>query len=353
MTPSPYKIRVLIVDDSIVMRHLLAQTFAADPVMEIVGFASNGRLALEKIATIHPDIVTLDIEMPEMNGMEALVKIHQAYPKLPVIMISSINPRTAVTTVDALALGASDYVIKPAEGGKEETDKILREELIPKIKALCTHRKTPTRASLTPALSIRDKIDIIAIGISTGGPNALTEVLSQLPAHLPVPIVIVQHMPPMFTKLLAERLSTKCPFLIKEAASGDILLPGRAWLAAGDFHMEFCRDGADVRIVLSHEPAENACRPSVDVLFRSISKIYGAGVLAVIMTGMGNDGLRGCRQIRERGGHVIAQDEATSVVWGMPGAVVREGLADKILPLPQIAQEIIDRVRYGHSVLPI
>lgn len=348
------KIRVLVVDDSVVMRRILAKNLAADAEIEVAGFASNGRLALEKIPHVNPDAVTLNIEMPEMDGLQTLREIRKTYPKLPVIIVSAINPRDAGTTLDALALGASDYVVKPMNGNRESAEKILRDELIPKIKALCVGRETlkppvPTRGP--PAA--HERIEIVAIGISTGGPNALTEVLSQLPTNFPVPILIVQHMPPLFTKLLAERLSTKCRFPVREAASEEVLAPGRAWLAPGDRHMELTHVTEEIRIILHQEPPQNACRPSVDVLLRSVTEIYGAGVLAVIMTGMGQDGLRGCRQVREAGGQIIVQDEATSVVWGMPGAVAREGLEDKILPLQAIAGEIMERVQRGRTTLSL
>lgn len=346
------KIKVLVVDDSVVMRRILAKNLAMDPTIDVVGYASNGRLALAKISQLNPDLVTLDIEMPEMDGLMALSEIRKSHPKLPVIMVSAIDPRAVATTLDALTIGANDYVLKPTHAPHEDAEKRLRDELIPKIKSLCGYepkvdiglaRKVSAEAH--PKSLFRDQIDILAIGVSTGGPNALTEVLTQFPSTIPVPIVIVQHMPPVFTRLLAERLMSKSRIPVYEANSGAVLKPGTAWLAPGDFHMEVKRLGQDVRIELHQRPPENACRPSVDVLFRSVASVYGAHSLAVIMTGMGHDGLHGCLHIQEAGGQIIAQDEATSVVWGMPGAVAREGLADKILPLQSIAGEIVERVQ--------
>jgi two-component system chemotaxis response regulator CheB len=186
---------------------------------------------------------------------------------------------------------------------------------------------------------------VLAIGTSTGGPNALAAVLKHLPADFPLPIVIVQHMPPMFTRLLAERLSADFPLRFAEGISGQVLEPSRGWIAPGDHHMVVVPEGAQFRIALNQDPPENSCRPAVDVLFRSVAKTYGAGVLAVILTGMGQDGLRGCEAIREAGGQIIAQDEESSVVWGMPGHVVRAGLADQVLPLSRIGDDIVRRVQ--------
>jgi two-component system, chemotaxis family, protein-glutamate methylesterase/glutaminase len=188
-------------------------------------------------------------------------------------------------------------------------------------------------------------VQVVAIGVSTGGPNALADVVGRLPADFPVPLVIVQHMPPMFTRLLAERMSAQFPIRVQEGSSGSVLQPGQAWIAPGDHHMIVVRDGLHARLLLHQDPPENSCRPAVDVLFRSVAKTFGPHSLAVILTGMGQDGLRGCEAVREAGGQILAQDEATSVVWGMPGAVARAGLADRVLPLSRIADEILSRVQ--------
>ena len=352
------KIRILVVDDSVVVRRMVTDALAADPGLEVAGSAANGRIALSKIPQVNPDLITLDIEMPEMDGLEALRELRKTYPKLPVIMFSTLTERGASATLDALALGANDYVTKPSNVGSASAAlERIREELIPKIKALCRAppNSTPATALPKPAAAPRvfPKIEtrgqeapaeIIAIGVSTGGPNALAEVIPQLPASLPVPVVIVQHMPPIFTKLLAERLAAKSQIRVEEGRPGERLEPGRAWVAPGDFHMAVERKAAGVQLVTHRQPPENSCRPAVDVLFRSVAEVYGPRALGVVMTGMGQDGLRGSERIREAGGRVLAQDEATSIVWGMPGFVAQAGLAEKVLPLDQIAAEIVLRV---------
>jgi two-component system, chemotaxis family, protein-glutamate methylesterase/glutaminase len=354
------KIRILVVDDSVVIRRMVTDALAADPGLEVAGSAANGRIALSKIPQVNPDLVTLDIEMPEMDGLEALRELRKTYTKLPVIMFSTLTERGASATLDALALGANDYVTKPSNVGSASAAlERIREQLIPKIKALCRVSPPPssTQATALPKPAAAPRVfprietrgqgapaEIIAIGVSTGGPNALAEVIPQLPASLPVPVVIVQHMPPIFTKLLAERLAAKSQIRVEEGRPGERLEPGRAWVAPGDFHMAVERKAAGVQLVTHRQPPENSCRPAVDVLFRSVAEVYGPRALGVVMTGMGQDGLRGSERIREAGGRVLAQDEATSIVWGMPGFVAQAGLAEKVLPLDQIAAEIVLRV---------
>jgi two-component system chemotaxis response regulator CheB len=357
------KIRVLVVDDSVVIRRLVTDVLTADPRIEVAGIAANGRIALDKITQINPDVVTLDVEMPEMDGLQTLAVLRKTHPRLPVIMFSTLTERGALTTLDALSLGASDYVTKPANVGSASAAMArVREQLIPKIKALCDAAwasrdkvsaampRPVRRATLTPSGSMRGRrVEIVAIGTSTGGPNALAELIPQIPEDFPVPILIVQHMPPIFTKLLAERLSAKSAIEVREGAAGEELAGASAWIAPGDYHMILEKLGTRSRIHLSQDPPENSCRPSVDVLFRAVARSYGASVLGVILTGMGQDGVRGCEHIREAGGQIIAQDEATSVVWGMPGFVARAGLADQVLPLEQIAGEIVRRVLRGRG----
>lgn len=355
------KIRVLIVDDAVVVRRFLSSVLSGDPVLEVVGTAANGRIALSKIPQVNPDLITLDVEMPVLGGLETLAELRKVYPDLPVIMYSALTERGANATLDALALGAKDYVTKPAKvGGVESAEQTIRTELIPKIKALCNkvtgiaHRHTPTelsisgRAARKPPPRLRpQRIDLVAIGVSTGGPVALSNVIPLLPADLPVPIVIVQHMPPIFTKSLAERLSKNSNITVYEGIAGHALRGGSAWIAPGGFHMVLKRQTVAVQIETNQDPPENSCRPAVDVLFRSVAEIYRSHTLAVVLTGMGQDGLRGCEMIREAGGQIIIQDEASSVVWGMPGSVARAGLADAILPLDRLASEIMRRVRVG------
>jgi two-component system chemotaxis response regulator CheB len=346
------KHRILVVDDAAVIRRLVADEIAADPALEVVGTAANGKIALAKLPQVNPDLVILDVEMPELDGLATLRELRKTYPKLPVIMFSSLTERGAETTLDALALGATDYFTKPTSAsGPEASLEILRTRLIPKIKALCaaaTPRPLPAEkpvSAIVPPPGRTSPVEVVAIGTSTGGPNALAEIVSRLPAHFPVPLLIVQHMPPMFTKLLADRLTTQGPIPIQEAMSGREPLPGQGWIAPGDYHIAVVRNGTQVRLLTHQEPPENSCRPSVDVLLRSVARVYGAHALAVILTGMGQDGLRGCEAIREAGGQVLVQDESSSVVWGMPGFVARAGLADRVLPLPQLAGEITARVR--------
>jgi two-component system, chemotaxis family, protein-glutamate methylesterase/glutaminase len=352
------KLRVLIVDDSVVIRRLVSDIISADSDLEVAGVAANGRIALDRIPQVNPDIITLDVEMPVMDGLETLKELRRTYPRLPVIMFSTMTERGGVTTLDALSLGASDYVTKPANVGRVgEGIARVRDDLIPKIKALCGRRCSEFRVpssgltrnpkAKTQNLTLRSsaaRVEIVAIGTSTGGPNALADLLPELPGDFPVPVVIVQHMPPIFTKLLADRLAARIPLEIAEGNAGDLLKPGKIWIAPGDYHMGLERTATGARVKLDQEPPENSCRPAVDALFRSVVQVYGAGALGVILTGMGQDGLRGCEHIRDAGGQVLIQDEASSVVWGMPGFVARAGLADKELPLNQLGEEIVRRV---------
>jgi len=260
----------------------------------------------------------------------------------------------------ALAFGAHDYVTKPSHvNNVSEGSQRIREQLIPKVKALCGRRAgqaLPAAPIPAPALSRpaerASKPDIVAIGTSTGGPNALAEILPQIPGDFPLPILIVQHMPPVFTAFLAERLSASSRIPVKEASPRAEVGPGQAWIAPGDFHLTVLRDGAQVRLATIQIPPENSCRPSVDVLFRSVAEVYGPRSLAVVLTGMGQDGLRGCERIREAGGQIVVQDEASSVVWGMPGAVANAGIADRVLPLAEIAEEIIRKAGANRPPAP-
>jgi two-component system, chemotaxis family, protein-glutamate methylesterase/glutaminase len=349
------RVRVLIVDDAVVYRRLLADELAADPAIEVVGTAANGRIALAKLDQVNPDLVILDVEMPELDGLATLREIRKTRPKLPVIMFSAFTERGAAATLDALALGATDYFAKPASaGGLDASRKVLRDELIPEIKALCGPPAGPVAPVPAPALSrtATSTVEVVAIATSTGGPNALADVFAALPADLPVPVVMVQHMPPMFTRLLAQRLSAHSSLRVEEGRAAGALRPGHAWLAPGDFHMAVGREGDEVRIRLNQDPPENSCRPAADVLFRSVAQTFGPGALAVVLTGMGQDGLRGCEAIRAAGGQVLVQDEPTCVVWGMPGYVARAGLADRVLPLGLVGPEIVRRVRAGRGGRP-
>jgi two-component system chemotaxis response regulator CheB len=356
------KLRVLIVDDAVVIRRIVSDVLSADPGIEVAGTAANGKIAVARIAQLNPDLVTLDVEMPEMDGLATLRELRKTHPRLPVIMFSTLTARGASSTLDALAAGANDYVTKPANVGSVAVAMArIREELIPKIKALCVKpsntpfvppapaHESAASPARTPALLQRAKVanaavKVVVIGVSTGGPNALAEVIPAIPAGLPVPVLIVQHMPPVFTRLLAERLDQKSAVRVHEAAAGDLLEPATVYIAPGDFHMTIESGDEGPRIALNQNPPENSCRPAVDVMFRSAAEVFGDRVLAVILTGMGQDGYRGAQAVREAGGSVIAQDEATSVVWGMPGAVARGGLAEQLIPLNEVARQIAARV---------
>lgn len=355
------RIRVLVVDDSVVVRRIVTDVLTADPDIEVVGTAANGRLALAKLTQLAPDLVTLDIEMPELDGLATLVELRKTHPRLPVIMFSTLTERAASATLDALARGASDYVTKPANVGSVALAKDrIREELIPKIKALCgrgvTRRPVPPPVrSVTPGAPAAKlaprvlpvRVDALVIGVSTGGPNALASIIPRLPAGYPLPVAIVQHMPPIFTRFLAERLDASSGLAVREGEEGAVFEPGVVWIAPGNYHMTLRRDGDMVRLALNQDPPENSCRPAADPLFRSAADLYGNRTLGLVLTGMGHDGLRGSERIREAGGQVLAQDEATSVVWGMPGAVAGAGMADGIFPLESIAAELIQRAQTG------
>ena len=359
------KIRVLVVDDSVVIRRMVSDVLSGEPDIEVAGAAADGRIALQKIEQVNPDIITLDVEMPVMDGLETLKQLRKTHRRLPVIMFSTLTERGASATMDALALGASDYVTKPANVGSAAAAlEKIRAELIPKIRAHVPRTTLPVAHLFRPAAiatgqlrspvavsrSITSRIEVVAIGTSTGGPNALSDLIPLLPSNFPVPVVIVQHMPPIFTKFLADRLSSKSQIPVVEAANRQELLSGHAYIAPGDFHMMVERSKDGVHIRTQQELPENSCRPSVDVLFRSVAEVYRDDALAVIMTGMGQDGFRGCGRIREAGGQILAQDEATSVVWGMPGYVANAGLADAVLPLGFLAGEIVRRVALGRAV---
>ncbi len=353
------RIRVLVVDDSVVMRRLLSEVIAADPELEVAGYAANGQIAMAIFDQVTPDVVTLDVEMPVMNGLETLKAMRGARRMLPVVMFSTLTERGAEATIDALALGASDYVAKPAgPGGYDHARECVRSALLPKIKALYRRAASSPKPLLDattkplsqPPRALRqqwrmERVEVVAIGCSTGGPNALAQVLPQIPPDFPVPTVIVQHMPATFTRFLAQRLTSLCQVPVAEATAGETLLAGKIWIAPGGYHMRLQRDGKSVRLAIDQDPPENSCRPSVDVLFRSVAQVFSSRALAVVLTGMGQDGLRGCELLADCGAQIAIQDEASSVVWGMPGFVAREGLANAVLPISQIGAYLLERVR--------
>jgi two-component system, chemotaxis family, protein-glutamate methylesterase/glutaminase len=366
-TPHP-RIRVLVIDDSVVIRKILSDALRNDPEIEVIGTASNGLIALQRIAQLSPDIVTLDIEMPEMDGIATLREIKRQFPRTRVIMCSTLTERGASITIEALSLGADDYLTKSSGQHGVNAMENLHGQLIPKVKQFF-HRETgpgasrpaprPTgfrdfasgpvlarpaapRASASAVPRTRQSPPrAVAIGVSTGGPNALAEVIPMLPRDFPLPVFVVQHMPPMFTRLLAERLQSQSKVKVVEAQEGMRATPGHVYIAPGDYHMVVSKSAGSILIHLNQGPMENSCRPAVDVLFRSVGEVYGGATVSAILTGMGQDGLRGVEQLRALGGYVIAQDEASSVVWGMPGFVARAGLADIVCDLKQVTPEIV------------
>jgi two-component system chemotaxis response regulator CheB len=349
-----------VVDDSVVVRGVISSLIGEDPELAVCGTAADGKIALEKLAGTLPDVVLLDIEMPVMDGFQTLKEIRKRDARLPVIMFSSLTERGAAATLDALLLGANDYVPKP--GGTEMRDgeagkQAIRNELIPKIKqfaAPALARSTADAATPVCAPARRavfaGRVEAVAIGVSTGGPKALSQLLPNFVPLCPVPVLIVQHMPPLFTSHLASRLSSEFGLRVEEGSDGCPPESGRVYIAPGGRHMRVQRVGGVVRIRLNDDPPVNSCRPSADVLFHSVAGAYGAASLAVVLTGMGDDGLRGCRRLHDMGVPILVQDEPSSVVWGMPGSVARAQLADRILPLDRLAAEIARRVCHPKSL---
>ena len=368
------RIRALVVDDSTVVRRMLSEIISDSDDFEVAGTAANGKIALAKIPQLLPDVVTLDMEMPEMGGLETIKEIRRSYPTLPIVLFSAFVASEGKETRNAINCGANDFVSKPTKVGSPEHAKLLvRNELLPKLRKL--HRqvrstsgpdrvKEQTTSGLPPAVTIpsarsgqpivprkksNSPLEMIAIGVSTGGPNALSHVLSGFNCDFHVPILIVQHMPPVFTKHLADRLANTSSLVVREGAAGMELKPGEVLIAPGDYHMTVHKNGNSYYIDTNRDPPENSCRPAVDVLFRSVAECCGSASLGCILTGMGQDGLRGTEVLRNAGAYIIAQDEATSVVWGMPRAVVHAGLADQILPLDRIAEEILLRANRSRA----
>jgi len=348
-------IRVLVVDDSAFMRKMVSEIVARDPALCVIGQARDGADALAKIAALQPDVVTLDVEMPVLDGYGTLAQIMQHRP-LPVLMLSSLTQAGADATLRCLEMGAVDVVGKPSGSISLDIEKIAA-ELIAKIKAaagtsvartagppLAPADRTPSLRPVAAAPTSggemragREQIKALVIGASTGGPRALQTLIPALPADLGLPIVIVQHMPPGFTASLARRLEQTSPFTAKEAEEGDRLRPGQILVAPGGFHLQFDAGGV---ARLTMEPPVHGVRPSVDITFASLSRLYGARLLAVLLTGMGRDGARGLKLIQDKGGHTLAEDETTCVVYGLPKAAVELGGVGSLLPLPALAPAI-------------
>lgn len=348
-------LRVLLVDDSAVVRRVLTSALADDPDVVVVDTAADGRIALEKLPEARPDVVILDLEMPNLGGVDTLKALRQTHPRLPVLIFSSLAAPGAAATVEALLAGADDYILKPDLGGDFEAVKRgLRATVLPRVKLLGKRAPPARRATPTPMpaepLTLsgrparRKRVDLVVLTSSTGGPNALAAVLPAFAPACPVPIVVVQHMPPLFTSYLATRLGSLCGLGGREAADDESPLSGYIYVAPGGRHLTVARDGPRIVFRTNQDPPVNACRPAADVFLAAAAAVYGPGALAVVLTGMGQDGLEGCRLLRSAGGEVLVQDEASSVVWGMPGHVARAGLATEVLPLADLGAAIARRL---------
>ena len=372
------KLRVLVVDDTIVYRKAVSDVLSEIPGVEVVGVAHNGKIAMSKIATLKPDMLTLDIEMPVMNGIEVLGELQRSHPNVGAVMVSTLTTDGGEMTMKALELGAFDFILKPQSKNQAESKNQLKNALTPIVrefklsrnatslisnkgrfkKSPATAQRKPlrslTKPKTAPAVSTspkpkirKGKSEIVTIGISTGGPNALTQMLPKLPGNLGVPIVVVQHMPPVFTKSLATSLNAKCALTVKEAEDREPLKDNTVYIAPGGKQMKLIAsaDGTNRQIKITKDPPENSCRPSADYLFRSVGDYYVGRTTAVIMTGMGSDGTKGLEVLSQKGATIIAQDEASCVVFGMPKAPIEKGLADIIAPLNKIADEIVKTIR--------
>ncbi len=346
---------MLIVDDSLLYRKIVRDSLDTIPGVEILSSAGDGVAALEKIERLQPDLITLDLEMPGLNGIQVLEEIRKRKLSTQAIMISSATQSDAERTMQALRSGAFDFIVKPRTNSLEDSRQQLNQDLRTRIDAFRvktnrTRTSTPQLASPSAVGNLRNlewshPIRAVAIGVSTGGPDALRKLIPKLPADFPAPILIVQHMPPMFTRLLADGLNSSSALTVQEAQTGDLVKAGNVFIAPGGKQMKIVKEGNDVRIRITDDPPENSCRPAVDYLFRSLVPIYGADSLGVIMTGMGSDGLVGCRQFKQAGAKVMVQDEASCVVFGMPRFPIQEGLADEVVSLQDMADRIQRRVR--------
>lgn len=348
------KIKVFNIDDSPIYRQVLREIISSDNELEYCGFASNGLIAIKKIPIIQPDIITLDIEMPEMDGIETLKYIMEHFPK-PVIMISSFTKDGADITFKALEIGAVDYIQKPEVRSLAENVKLLEDILLSKLKVFANFKLPDTKRFKQiseedgipiigglPSFEIpkiRTKpIEVICIGSSTGGTVALTNILPKIKGNIGVPILIVQHMPRLYTNSFANRLNSLCDLEVIEAQGGEVIKPNTVYIAQGGFHMSV----KNKKIVLDDNDNVNNHKPSVDVLFKSVSEEYGENIMSIILTGMGSDGTKGVIDIKNKGGYTIAQDEDSSVIFGMPGSAIKTGKIDRIIPLNKIPDFIND-----------
>ena len=345
------RIRVLIVDDSALIRKLLTELLSSDPSLEVVGTAPDPYVAREKIKQLHPDVLTLDVEMPRMDGLTFLRNLMRLRP-MPVVMISTLTEKGAEVTLQALALGAVDFVAKPKLDVSRAIEE-YREEIVDKVKAaakarvqqLSAGRATARPLVLGAGVALRTTNQVIAFGASTGGTEAIRDVLSVMPADSP-PIVIAQHIPELFSASFAARLDSACAVHVAEAKDGQTLLPGHAVVAPGGRHLEVFRDGARYACRVFAGERVNRHIPSVDVLFHSVADHVGSNAIGIMLTGMGNDGAQGMLAMRDAGGYTLAQDEKSSVVWGMPGSAVRLGAVDEVLSLQKIAPRLMDLLQH-------
>lgn len=362
--------RVMVVDDSAVIRGMIATWLDEDPKVSVVGTARNGKVALDTLQRVGAEVVVLDIEMPEMDGLTALPKLLDVDPDLKVIMASTLTARNADISLKALSNGAADYIPKPSSTRDLRAADDFRRELIEKVKALGGVRrektgKVPAAAArgtpapivakpkpvTTKAITLRSPStlapQVLAIGSSTGGPQALFTLFGALKDKVKLPIVITQHMPPTFTTILAEHLHRVAGMPCAEAVDGDVLQAGRIYIAPGDFHMTVVNRNGQTVLSLNQDPPVNFCRPAVDPMLESLCRVFGGHILTVILTGMGQDGLNGGRAVVEAGGTVIAQDEETSVVWGMPGAVATNNVCSAVLPISALGPKVIELTSGG------
>jgi len=351
------RIRVMVVDDSAVIRGVLSRTLESDPEIAVVHSVGNGQLAVAAVQRMPVDIIVLDIEMPVMDGLTALPKLLAAAPHARVLIASTLTQKNAEVSLKAMQAGAADYVPKPSSTQITGASEFKR-ELLAKVKALGRRRgrivgarpaaqpgpaaaPRPLAGLHSGPIALRQPSttppQVIAIGSSTGGPQALFKMVAELPASLRQPILITQHMPPTFTTILAEHIGKLAKRQVAEGKDGEPVQPGRIYVAPGDYHMVVDASGGQKTIRLNKEPPENFCRPAVDPMFRSVARVYGSAVLSIVLTGMGTDGAKGGQAVVAAGGTVLAQDEATSVVWGMPGAAAAAGICSAVLPLPEIA----------------
>lgn len=362
--------RVMLVDDSAVIRGFFRRAMEEEPQIEVVSSVGNGQSAVDALAKTNPDVIVLDIEMPVMDGLTAIPKLLAIDPQVKIIMASTLTLANADISLNALSMGAADYIPKPNTTAELHSAGSFKQELLDKVLALGRAKRKlpqdeppapgettakdaakPRVASSGPIVLRKPAIlpaTFLAIGSSTGGPQALLKVVSGLGADFDLPVLISQHMPATFTGILAQHLCKVADRDVKEARDGEVIRKGCVYVAPGDFHMIAVNDGSNAVIKLNQDPPENFCRPSVDVMLRSVAKLYGNRLLTVILTGMGHDGMLGSREVVEAGGTLIAQDEATSVVWGMPGAVANDGLCSALVPLDNIAAKI--RELSGRSV---